>query len=353
MNTIKNYILFWILNVFGWFILFAMMMLMFYSNKLTDFRVIISIGITYLLGFLITLFMRYLYRRINFKKKSFLHISFVIIIVSVIFSHIWFYSDAIISTYFLFSDMLITRSFLYWEGVTIERIPIMIAWSGIYFVVKIWQEWNQEKEHAEKADLLAQKAQLQMLRYQLNPHFLFNVLNSIRALIEEDKEKAKEVITTLSEFLRYTLVSRNLIYVPFKNELEAIKQYFNIQKIRYEEKLEIHYDIDDEAEDFQVLSFSVYPLVENAVKYGMKTSTLPLKIWIFANIFPDSFTIEIKNTGKWIETNLNNDTGTGTGLENVKKRLSNAFPGKHSFKIDKSEDTVSVIIKIFKDEKLI
>jgi LytS/YehU family sensor histidine kinase len=161
--------------------------------------------------------------------------------------------------------------------IIVLRVPVFVAWSGLYFVIRLWNDLVIEKEHAEKADLLAQKAQLQMLRYQLNPHFLFNALNTIRALVEEDKDNAKKIITELSEFLRYSLVSKNNLMVDFSDELDAIMHYIEIQKIRYEEKLEVFIDIQPGTEKFKILSFLIYPLVENAVKYGMKQVNCPLK----------------------------------------------------------------------------
>ncbi len=204
----------------------------------------------------------------------------------------------------------------------------------------------EQKERAEKADLLAHKAQLQMLRYQLNPHFLFNALNSVRALIESNKNTAKDVITELSEFLRYSLISRNMSNVPLKDEIEAIKHYFTIQKIRYEERLEVNFDIKPDADEFPVLSFLVHPIIENAVKYGMETSPMPLKIGISARVDGNKLILDVSNSGRWVEKSGNNNSGTGTGLENVQQRLENAFPGHHKFEIIKNSDSVHVRIEI-------
>jgi two-component system, LytTR family, sensor kinase len=187
---------------------------------------------------------------------------------------------------------------------------------------------------------------LQMLRYQLNPHFLFNALNSIRALIEEDKNKAKSMITELSEFLRYSLISKNYKNVPLREELKAIEHYFKIEKKRFEDKLQVVFNVDERAEDFPVLSFLVHPLVENAVKFGMQTSKMPLEINLYAEIENDGLVLEISNSGKWVENNSQDHNGTGTGLKNIQERLENAFPNKHSFEINKMENLVSIIIKI-------
>jgi LytS/YehU family sensor histidine kinase len=113
----------------------------------------------------------------------------------------------------------------------------------------------------------------------------------------------------------------------------------------------VNYDIQPEAEEFPVLSFLIYPIIENAVKYGMETSSMPLKIDMKAKVENNKLMIDITNTGKWVEKTdsaSENKTGTGTGLENVKQRLENAFPGNHRFEVVKNADSVCVKIEIHK-----
>ena len=189
-----------------------------------------------------------------------------------------------------------------------------------------------------------------MLRYQLNPHFLFNALNSIRALVDEDEGRAREMVTELSEFLRYSLHSKSFADVPLKEEIEAIRYYFSIQKKRYEDKLDVSYAISTQAEEYSVLSFLIHPLVENAVKYGMQTSQMPLKITLHADVEEKDLKLEICNTGKWVEPAVDqehNAHGTGTGLENVRQRLDNAFPNRYDFKICEEEGKVCIRLTIF------
>ena len=155
------------------------------------------------------------------------------------------------------------------------------------------------------------------------------------------------MITELSEFLRYSLISKNYKNVPLKEELKAIEHYFKIEKKRFEDKLQVVFNVDEKAENFPVLSFLVHPLVENAVKFGMQTSKMPLQINLNAKIESDGLIIEVSNSGRWVEKNLNNNNGTGTGLKNIQERLENAFPDKHSFQINKKVDLVSIIIKIY------
>ncbi len=259
-------------------------------------------------------------------------------------------------------------SMLYWEssGVTafFKKINIRMylqntfmiyviycGWTALYFGIKYWVEWQEEKKRSEEAFHLAQKAQFQMLRYQLNPHFLFNSLNSIKALVEEDKASAKQMITELSEFLRYSLKDKDIAFRPLKDELDALKLYLSIEKKRFEEKIQISYDIPEETFNKQILNFLIHPIIENAIKYGMKTTKLPLEINIRSYMENNFLAIEICNSGRWLEWGeAEGQHGTGTGLENVKKRLENTYLNDFRFEIDKEENSVCVKIAMKTDE---
>jgi hypothetical protein len=226
--------------------------------------------------------------------------------------------------------------------------PFMM-WSILYLAINLWLDWKRERARAAEATLLAQKAQLQMLRYQLNPHFLFNALNSVRSLVDENTEAARGMITELAEFLRYSLVSREATDVPLSSEMEAIGHYLSIQKRRYEDKLEITAEISEEAGRYAVPCFLIHPLVENAVKYGMQTSPMPLKLSIRAGVDGGNLTLTVSNTGRWVVPGTiapGERAGTGTGLHNVRRRLAVSLPGRHGFAVAETDGMVAVELKI-------
>ncbi len=342
---------FWILQISGWLLLGLVYMVLYYRNYIGELKSIIAIFLTYLTGFIISLLLRYFYKRINYKTQPIIRLSILVVVSSIIAANLWFALDVVLSIPLhgkeWLTDFFTLQRFL---SETFWHAFMLGTWSALYFVIKLWIEWNLQKDRAEKANALAQSAQLQMLRYQLNPHFLFNALNSIRALVDEDKRKAKSMITELSEFLRYSLISKNYSNVPLKQELEAIHHYFLIEKKRYEEKLKVSFDIDPVAEEFPVLSFLVHPLIENAVKFGMLTSAMPLEIVIKAKVIANDLHLEVSNSGKWVDFSESNTNGTGTGLRNIQERLENAFPGKHSFEIIKEKEKVIILLKISKEQ---
>jgi two-component system, LytTR family, sensor kinase len=349
--------LFWILQISGWVLLDFMYLILYYRNYFNNFKIIGGLVITHFCGFVVSLGLRQIYKRSAYKNKS---IPFILILSglgSVISANIWFWIDALaslsVNTYSEIFGRITVNSYLsnIWSNTF-----VMFNWSALYFSINFWYDFRIQKNRTDQANQLAQAAQLQMLRYQLNPHFLFNSLNSIRALIEEDKLRAKSMITELSEFLRYSLVSKNYSDVPLSSELEAIKHYLAIGKTRYEENLDIAYDIDSEAENFPVLSFLIHPVIENAIKYGMQTSKLPLHLKISAKVEDGKIKIEICNSGRWIESSERENMhikSTGTGLNNVRARLQNAFPDNHVFEIKHDSEKVCVRIEITNNAKTV
>lgn len=232
---------------------------------------------------------------------------------------------------------------LFFQGGLASGTTLFLV-SCVYFGLGYWQQAVEEKEKARQATALAHQAQLQMLRYQLNPHFLFNTLNSIRGLIVEDPLRSRKMVTELADFLRYSLDGRGG-EGTIADELKAIENYLAIQRIRFDHQLDISTNVDSSALCVRVPSFLIHPLVENAVKYGMKTSRPPLRIQIEVIRQDQSVTIRITNSGQIPKKALNGSDG-GIGLKNVAERLKLAFPDRHSFGIEELDGWVRAEIKL-------
>jgi sensor histidine kinase YesM len=235
------------------------------------------------------------------------------------------------------------------QKVTIGNYMIFLCMASIYLISYYWIEFQNQKEKTLSATLLANEAQLKMLQYQINPHFLFNTITSVLSLIDENKSKAKNVLISLSEYFRYTLNNKNGETVELSKEVEAVRKYLEIQKVRFEEKLEIEYYVDSNAEKLKVPFFIVHPLVENAVKYGIKTSSLPLKIKIEISLVEGkSLRIDVINSGTLLssDSELENAMSTNTGIENLKKRLEIIYGDKSSFSLTEEDGNVHASISI-------
>jgi hypothetical protein len=223
------------------------------------------------------------------------------------------------------------------DGITLA------SFSLLFFAVDHWLQLRAQREKAREATALAHQAQLQMLRYQLNPHFLFNALNSIRAMILREPERARQIVTELAEFLRYSLDGRGH-ESTVGEEMQAIENYLAIQRIRFEERLAVTVHVDPEVHEFVLPCFLVHPLVENAVKYGMETSEPPLRVEIEVAARGPGLHIRVSNTGRLLPAApaIAGEVrdGTGTGLKNVAQRLELAFPGRHTFSVVEREGWV-------------
>ncbi len=235
-------------------------------------------------------------------------------------------------------------------------LPMLLV-MVVYAIVRNQLEINRERENKIKAESLAQQAKWMMLRYQVNPHFLFNALNSVRALIGEDDENARRIVTELSEYFRYSLTRNNAALVSLDEEIMAVKSYLEIQKIRFNTRLKIGIELDPDTLQCAVPVFSIQTLVENGIKYGLKTSKDLLHLNVQSHIEGKILHISVSNTGKLVSTNSSQDKkeSSGTGLENLKERLSYLDPGSR-FSLDEEEGKViarlHLSLKAMKNEDL-
>ena len=340
--------LFWILQTTGWLLFLAFILLYNLLRGVLTARLFTHYSAAMTAGFLTTLIFRSIYKKIRIQDRGILWLSLLTIVFSLIGANlaIWLTDVMKIPTWGMESLKKNLALAIYWRRFLWWLTPLM-SWSVLYTGLEFWQEWMFQKEEAEKAKALAQTAQLQMLRYRMNPHFLFNTLNSIRALIAENKASAKSMVTELSEYLRYSLVSKNYERVPFKEEVDSIRHYFNIQKMRYENKLEFALDINPEAEEYPIPSFLLHPLIENAVKYGMSTSPLPLKIQVKAGVQNGILRVDIINSGSWVEpSEQDRESLIGQSLDSLRQLLAEAYPGRHQFEIHEKERTVEARLAI-------
>jgi len=181
-----------------------------------------------------------------------------------------------------------------------------------------------------------------MLRNQLNPHFLFNSLNSIQGLVYENPGLADSMISELSEFLRYSLQYNTRILVTVNEELEILKKYLSIEKIRFEERLEYNISADQDLLNQEIPCFIAQPLVENSIKHGLSDNPAGIKILINVYSLNNYLTIEVANTG----TLSQGSWSPGTGITNILERLEKIYPGKHSFSLLEEEGMVKAKIQI-------
>ena len=187
-----------------------------------------------------------------------------------------------------------------------------------------------------------------MLRYQLNPHFLFNTLNSISTLVLlKQTARANAMLSRLSSFLRYTLVNEPSGQVRIAQEVETLKLYLDIEKMRFEERLRPEFVIDPAVADGQVPSLLLQPLVENAVKYAVTPKEEGADIRIAARRFGNRVHITVSDTGPGSDdSGVRTVSSTGVGLANIKDRLAQAYGSDHRFETQSTPEGFAVTIDI-------
>jgi two-component system, LytTR family, sensor kinase len=289
----------------------------------------------------------------RFNSMSLIKILIAVTLISVILGNIWVLEiilldklyDQILQVFSITRYRIIPLKWRAYMWESFSATLLLFAWIAIYLFLKYWNQWQKQRFEIEKANLQLELAQLKMLRSQISPHFLFNALSSLRALIRNDAIKAEQMLSKISEFLRYSLVNKINVEVPFSEELLATKNYFDIEKVRFGDKLQVEYIINPLADDFPVPGFILHPIIENSVKYGMASSTLPLRINIIAQIQNNRLHIEVTNSGKWNQKQ-NETNGTGTGLQNIKSRLQTLYPGRHHFNYAETDGFVKITLEI-------
>ena len=210
---------------------------------------------------------------------------------------------------------------------------LIAAWSALYYGVNFFLIAERQAMQLLKLEATASSAQLAMLRYQLNPHFLFNTLNSISTLVLlKQTERANAMLSRLSSFLRYTLVNESASQVTLEQEVETLKLYLDIEKMRFEERLRARYDIDPRVAKARLPSLLLQPLVENAIKYAVTPQETGAEIAVAARLVGERVQITVSDTGPGLnDTTVRPSYSTGVGLANIRDRLAQAFGPDHRF----------------------
>lgn len=236
-------------------------------------------------------------------------------------------------------------------------ILIFLCWVAFYHGIKYYQllqnehqtllqiasDKQREQLKRSQAETVAHEAQLKMLRYQLNPHFLFNTLNAISALVQiKQSTKANSMIVQLSKFLRYSLDNDPVQMVSLQQELDAVKLYLNIEQTRFGDRLTIEFDIQPQCEDVSIPSLILQPLVENAIKHGIAPSETGGKLTIQARLDGDFLALKIADTGSG-EAKLNQannrEVSSGVGLRNTTDRLKAFYGERYTFNPESALDS--------------
>lgn len=318
--------LFWLLQFAGWGgvgILSLYPLIQIFNPRSVAVILVLRVGS----GILLTWGMRWVYRRIRWRAWPLWRLVVMVLLMCFVLGAI----DSV-GTHMLAVSLVVNRwgpppapelqAFVLPMGVLL-RWSLLVIWSLLYFGIKLWLETAEAKLQAAESEAAARTSELRQLRAQVNPHFLFNALNSV--LAEKDNASAVEQITQeLAEYLRFSLRPAGN-FQALGDELDALEHYLRVEKARFEEKLEYVIDASPEARCVRVPVATVQPLLENAMKYGRQTSAVPLRVNLSAALEPETgaLKITVRNTGRWLEFDA--ERSHGIGLSNLRRRLELLF----------------------------
>lgn len=339
---------FWLLQSAGWggaFLLRAITGLV--GGQ--DWSFLVNVAIEAVTGFSISLVLSVIYQRLISVRPlvTWASTMLVLLVGVAIFTFIIAWVTSLTRASFDGDFVALYIGFLIWP------LALLGAWSALYFAINYFLQIEEQADRLERLEMQATSAQLAMLRYQLNPHFLFNTLNSISTLVLlKQTAPANAMLTRLSSFLRHTLVTEPGGKVTVEQEVEMLKLYLDIERMRFEDRLQTEFRLEPGAGDACIPSMLLQPLVENAIKYGVSPQEDGAMISVVAQIVGSRLRVTITDTGPGIHHNVRGDpargesgiptgmldrsrrtTSTGVGLANIRDRLAQAYGDDHRFEI--------------------
>jgi len=222
-------------------------------------------------------------------------------------------------------------------------IFLIFAWSALYAVFKKQQQLKQSEQEQVVLDQSLKVARLDVLLSQLNPHFIFNAINNIRALILEDSEKARDMLADLSEVMRYTMQIDKETLIPFSEEIEVVKQYIALNKLQFEDKLLVRYDLSPETLNLSLPPMILQLLIENAIKHGIGKLKQGGEIVIASKIMDNHWQITVENSGTLKTPSAESSR---VGLTNIKQRLSLVYGDQSAFSLNSVASGVKACISL-------
>ncbi len=326
--------LFWALQISGWlgYAITQYLGTLLYENKYEQMKgytaVIVVAAVS---GFLLSLELRYIFRRLwTLSPRAMI---FGALLSCYLFALVW--RVIINSAYLQFtSDSMewVMKSPLEFFSNAMASTYLLLCWTALYFGFKYYDSPQTQREATLRAAALAQEAQLKMLRYQLNPHFLFNTLNAISTLIlDSENRSANQAVMRLSEFLRYTLDQDPMKKVTLRQEIEAMNLYLTTEKLRFGQRLKLEFAIEERALDALVPSLLLQPLIENAVKFAVSPSERGGSIRVEGRVRGAMLELAVADDGPGINTGAAPGAGRGVGLRNTRERLAVLYGDNHRF----------------------
>ncbi|MBD8525540.1 sensor histidine kinase [Pseudomarimonas arenosa] len=324
--------LFWQLQISGWLgvSLFSYLTALVNGRDFDAWHVTLPV---YLVGFVGTLGLRYLLRL--WRGLSPLPLAIAMLLPCAVVGGLM--SITLAYTWSLAEPEMMKKesgTVSFWLGAMVSYTYLILAWAFLYITLRFYRELQLQTRQALEANAMAHQAQLKMLRYQLNPHFLFNTLNAISTLIlDRDTPTANRMVQGLSSFLRHSLDNDPMQKVSLRQELEAIRLYLDIEKVRFAERLRLELDVSDDCQEALMPSLLLQPLIENAIKFAVAKRVEGGRLRIKARRQGARLLLQVTDDGPGCGENgpKPRGDGHGVGLDNTRDRLRVLYGERQSF----------------------
>lgn len=322
---------YWLFQLLGWGMFVGVNVFFAITYNLFDNLFVTRLTLYFIVGLLMSHVMRISIHRLNLMQRAVNHQLVGFVFLSVFFAVVVGLLETVLSSMFKleyreevnmdFQQKISTNiftSFIYF-----------FIWNCIYFIYHYVEQSRKNQLDNLKLEAMVKSLELKTIKASINPHFIFNALNSIRALIDEDPSRARVSVTSLGNILRSSMLSDQLETVKLEKELEIVEDYLALELIRFEDRLRIEYNIEEDALDNPVPPMMLQTLVENAIKHGIGKSVEPGTIRIVAMENASLFYLQVINDGK-LTTQVGKE---GFGLQSTETRLQLIFGGRANFRI--------------------
>jgi len=342
----KHSSLYWICQISGWFsygltILFFASILDKELNPIFYPRLLLNLS----LGILITHILRESMHRFSLRPPMPSNQWWKLVIILLVFSILNSFSSSYLADIFKLYEpgrnIPASRRFLF---SLIFDTPIFLVWMSVYVLWHYIEFTNSEEIKKVKLETMIKDLELKTIKSQINPHFIFNALNSIRALVDENPERARQAITELSNILRSSIQVDKVEVTSLEKELDIVKDYLALEYIRFADRLKVVYEVDQKTLSNQIPPMMLQTLVENAIKHGLGKQPGDCTIKIISKLEQDKLVLMVQNTGL-----LQQKEKDGFGLQSTRERLNILYRGQALFEIFQCEPnqvTAKLVIPI-------
>ena len=324
---------YWLCQALGWgfFALINVFLAYTYGYEIT-WKMIARLLTMMTIGILLTHLLRSVIIRLNWLvppyERVFARLFFAVIVTGFIYSFLFLGSHEMLGI----SELEPSEKNPFVNSVllkTFDCIFVLMIWVLIYYLYHYFQRNKKREIDTLKLESLVKELELKTIKAHINPHFIFNSLNSIRALVDEDPQRARSAITELSNILRSSLQVEKMETVPLKQELDIVKDYLALEQMRFEERLKVDFDIDEDTLQQPIPPMMLQTLAENAIKHGISQQVSGGRIVITSDFVDDRHEITVRNTGL-----LNGHAGMqGFGIKSTIDRLKLLYGADASFEI--------------------